>query len=89
MGKALSRITHPYRFGGSINTNVRKKNVSLIPFPRLKYFAPGFSFDDDEKNPISSAFRTKNRMILKDARGIYYVMGSWVHVRGDPLMYES
>ena len=88
LGKAYAKITYPFRFGGQINTSVRKKNVNLIPFPRLKYFAAGFSCED-EKHPISSAFKTKNRLILKDMIDVGYIMGAWINVRGDPLMYEQ
>ena len=31
----------------------------------------------------------KNRLILKDASDVNFIMGAWVHVRGDPMIHEA
>ena len=39
----MSGMTTCLRFPGQLNSDLRKLNVNLIPFPRLHFFMPGFS----------------------------------------------
>ncbi|GLH01621.1 Tubulin alpha-1C chain [Gryllus bimaculatus] len=40
---AMSGVTTCFRFSGSLNTDLRKLAVNLVPFPRLHFFVPGFA----------------------------------------------
>ncbi|CAF4284660.1 unnamed protein product, partial [Rotaria sordida] len=38
----ISDVTTCLRFPGQLNTNLRKLDVNMVPFPRLHFFMPGF-----------------------------------------------
>ncbi|KOC68978.1 Tubulin beta-1 chain [Habropoda laboriosa] len=39
----MSGITTCFRFPGQLNTDLRKLQVNLVPFPRLHFFVPGYA----------------------------------------------
>lgn len=77
-------MTAGFRFGGHLNTNQRKKNSNLIPYPRLKFLIPSMS-SPDEKYYLESAFEPRHRTVVRPLRG-GYAFGFWINVRGDPSM---
>jgi tubulin beta len=43
VSRTMSGVTCGLRFPGQLNSNLRKMVVNLVPFPRLHFFAVGFS----------------------------------------------
>ena len=51
IGSKIAKITRPYRFSGSLNTNQRKIATNLILFPRM-HFMPFAASQEGSCTPL-------------------------------------
>jgi tubulin beta len=92
VGAAMSGITSSLRFAGTLNSDLRKLAVNLIPFPRLHFFNISFAPMVDEaakaqtkldcKAITEAMFDPKMMMMAPDVREGKYLTVS-VQYRGD------
>ena len=66
LAKCLAEHVSWYVYPGALNTNQRKRAVSMIPFPRIKNFCCSLS-DDSNKNYLESALSHKNKLRHHDS----------------------
>lgn len=59
VAKVMSGVTTSLRFPGQLNSDLRKLNVNLVPFPRLHFFTIGYSPLQNEASSKFSALTTK------------------------------
>lgn len=50
---SMSGVTSCFRYPGQLNTDLRKLMTNMCPYPRLKFFVPGYA-------PLQSRFQTKS-----------------------------
>ena len=68
MGSKIAKITRPYRFSGSLNTNQRKIATNLILFPRM-HFMPFATSQSGSCSPLQSALKPENLSLANYHRG--------------------
>ncbi|KAJ1158388.1 hypothetical protein NDU88_011078 [Pleurodeles waltl] len=93
----MSGVTTSLRFPGQLNTDLRKLAVTMIPFPRLHFFIPGFapltSRGSQQYRPLTvpeltlQMFDAKNMMVACDPRHGQYLTAATVF-RGRMSMKE-
>lgn len=93
---ALSGITSSMRFPGTLNTNLRKVSVNMIPFPRIHFFSMSLAptMVEAKLGPASpndlvkTLFDSKNCLCsMNNKHGRYYTAAAFF--RGNISQYEA
>ncbi|KAL5250219.1 hypothetical protein ACHWQZ_G016074 [Mnemiopsis leidyi] len=59
VSRAMTGVTTSLRLPGQLNADLRKLATNLVPFPRLKFFIPGYA-------PLSANQRYENANLVKE-----------------------
>ena len=84
----ISRISMPYRFGGSLNLSQAKIVHNLIPFPRLKLLIPSRSSATNINEYIESALEEKQQLMMRNTPDLQYLTMN-LNITNDTQIYEG
>ncbi|XP_063688158.1 tubulin beta chain-like [Bolinopsis microptera] len=77
VSRAMTGVTASLRLPGQLNADLRKLATNLVPFPRLKFFIPGYAPLSgnqryENSNLVKDLFNPKNMLVACDPkRGVY------------------